>query len=317
MAFLLALSMVPLMLLSSAPAQAAYPGRNGSIVFARAPLHGAQSDIWKMDRHGGSERRLTVGAGDERDPAWAPDGSRIIFTRYSSSGGFNLIIEKADGSSSHFFIGGGGTDVHPTWSPSGTDIAWAHDPSGPFQFQIVVSDLTQHFKNLRPPRARDAREPAWSPTGPRIAALLDGYSNGDGTTRTELFTMRPRGHEFQRIVRLTHTSASEYQPDWSPDGERIVFIRVHDNDEDAVRPGDIFVMDADGGSSSRLTHTPTDETSAAFSPNGKRIVFARCCYGQSQTSEIFSMRADGTHVVRLTQNEVDDLSPDWQPGVQR
>jgi Tol biopolymer transport system component len=68
-------------LVASIPvAHAAYPGKNGVIAFTRTYAHD-KGDIWKMRSRGGIGQRLTHGFGAETEPAWSPDGSRIVFAR--------------------------------------------------------------------------------------------------------------------------------------------------------------------------------------------------------------------------------------------
>ena len=37
-------------------------------------------DLWSVPREGGDAIRLTSGAGDETDPAFSPDGTKVAFT---------------------------------------------------------------------------------------------------------------------------------------------------------------------------------------------------------------------------------------------
>src|SRR5215207_11513491 len=65
--------------------------------------------------------------------------------------------------------------------------------------------------------------------------------DADGTNRTN----------------LTNTpDTNEGQPAWSPDGTKIAFTGAGDLNEDGVRLGDVYVMDADGTIKTNLTDTP-------------------------------------------------------------
>jgi hypothetical protein len=60
------------------PAQAAFPGRNGKIVFINIPAQ----NVWQMNRDGSAPVPLTSPDNPfEHDPAWSADGSSIAFAR--------------------------------------------------------------------------------------------------------------------------------------------------------------------------------------------------------------------------------------------
>jgi len=292
---LLLASSTAILALLALPAEGAFPGRNGAIVFSRTYPHSSRGDIWKMRRRGGSADRLTTDSRDEREPAWSSDGTSIVFERAIDQIEFQLAITESNGRTSHV-VGGGSAGGHATWSPSGKRLAYSAFIDTP-----AIAVLNVRSGVATPILSRGTpSDPAWSPVGSRIAY------EAKGSRGTDLFAMTPGGHD---RVRLTQTPAWEFTPDWSPNGKQIVFIRARRGDG----PGDIFVITASGESMTRLTDTPFDERSAAFSPNGNRIVFSRCCFGESETSEIFVMHSDGTHVHRLTHNNAEDTAPDWQP----
>src|SRR3712207_1968245 len=74
-------------------AQAAFPGANGKIVFdstrddATDPFEDiANREIYSMNPDGTGARRLTRtavegGGANNHDPAWSPDGRRIVFVK--------------------------------------------------------------------------------------------------------------------------------------------------------------------------------------------------------------------------------------------
>ena len=71
-------------------------------------------------------------------------------------------------------------------------------------------------------------------------------------------------------VRITHGSAEDLAPDWSPDRRRIVFAR-----QIPGKPtSEIWVVRRDGGGLRRLTQGSVD-VQPAWSPDGQTIAFAR------------------------------------------
>jgi Tol biopolymer transport system component len=303
-ATLVLVSAIALLTLAGSSAQAAFPGRNGRIAFVRSTPGERDVHIWTMEADGSSQKRLLARHGVA--PAWSPHGTRIAFDNWIWEPG-TITVADADGSNVRTLTQG--RDFRdPSWSPNGRQIVF-NGLTDAYRIMIVNSDdgritfrapLLRHHKTVDRPR--------WSPRGDRIAFEVGPYRPGQDNS-SEVFTMTPEGEDLRQ---LTDNRASEYDLDCSPDGSRLLYVRIRNHNNRRIE-SDIAVMGKNGHDVSILTHTERNEGSAAFSPNGRRIVFDRCCYGQSQTSEIFVMRADGTHVVRLTNNEVDDTAPDWQP----
>lgn len=126
-----------------------------------------------------------------------------------------------------------------------------------------------------------------------------------------IWTVNPDGSELTEVTRDAPT-ATEYGPQWSPDGSRIAFWAYVD---DPVAGGyDLYVMNADGSGMIRLTEGGGDETNAVWSPDGTMLAYV--VDNEDGTSEVFVMNADGTGKTRLTDGE-HDLSPAWSPDGDR
>jgi len=312
---LVLLSAITILALFASSADAAFPGRNGRIAFVRQSGR-LGAHVWTMKADGSSQTQLLARRGTR--PTWSPRGTRLAFDDYGLHGqGGTIMVANADGSNVRE-LKHGRAFRDPAWSPNGRQIVFTGFADGPvgepaqaYRILIMNSDDGRITFRSRAPLQQShgsaPERPAWSPRAERIAFELGPYHRGFDSS--EAFTMKPDGKDLRQ---LTRNRASETDLDWSPDGSRLLFVRVRNH---AQRPpeSDIVVMGRNGHDVHVLTHTKRNEGSAGFSPNGRKIVFDRCCYGESQTSEIFVMRSDGTHVVRLTHNEVPDYWPDWQP----
>ncbi len=147
-------------------------------------------------------------------------------------------------------------------------------------------------------------------------AQIAFVSRRDGNP--EIYVMDADGKNQRR---LTNNLARDYEPSWSPDGKRIVFIS--DRDGHPLRiPGffssDIYVMDADGGNQQNLTNHPADDRDPSWSPDGKRIVFqSDRDNDKGHNIEIYVMDADGSNQLNLTKNLTSDTDPAWSPDGKR
>ena len=117
-----------------------------------------------------------------------------------------------------------------------------------------------------------------------------------------IYTMDQMG---ENITRLTH--ASDYGPEWSPDGTQILFQRFPRRPFNA--PSHIYVMNADGSGVTRLSEDQGSQ--ASWSPDGTQIVFVREQKGRRY--EIFVMSADGSDERCLTDRRHYDWLPKWSP----
>ena len=152
-------------------------------------------------------------------------------------------------------------------------------------------------------------------TTQRANGRIAFVSERDGNS--EIYVMNPDGSDQTNI---THDSAYDGDPAWSPDGRKIAFSSYRDGHSE------IYVMNADGSEVTRLTYDLVGN-SAPFgglgnfapdwSPDGTKIAFTSF-RGDLNASgranyDIYVMNADGSNEVRLTNDPSADLDPDWSP----
>ena len=104
--------------------------------------------------------------------------------------------------------------------------------------------------------------------------------------------------------RLTDAAGPSLTPVWSPDGQRIAFVRRTGADSR------IYAMNADGGSQRPLTAGSDSASSPAWSPDGRQIAFTLTRHA---TSQIAMMRNDGSQVRELAPSHSDEQDPAWSP----
>lgn len=150
--------------------------------------------------------------------------------------------------------------------------------------------------------------PAFSPDGERIAFTSRRESVG-AQVNDEIFLMDPKDDDGDgngdNLTRITFTDTeNEFQPAFSPDGNRIAFTSSQNGNE-------IFVMDADGTNRVRLTDNAARDARPAFSPRGDRIAFTSNRPGPDgfTDDEIYVMDAadtdgdgNGDNLTQITDN---------------
>lgn len=161
---------------------------------------------------------------------------------------------------------------------------------------LTTAGIPRSQQPLVPSNAR------WSPDGASVVF----YAEVDG--QTDVFVQRLSDG---RRHRLTTGPASDYGPDFSPDGEWIAFYSGAGS-EYRIRDGnhEIYLMARDGSGCTRVTdHTGNDWT-PRFSPDGRRLVFASDRGGDFS---IYTVALDGSDVRLVADAHPHDYYPDWSP----
>jgi TolB protein len=297
---------------SVAPAAATAPGRNGRIAFSYGggDLESLEpgTGIYTIRADGTGLRKLTHtgrrhGAGA---PAYAPDGSRIVY-QSDVSGPVQIWMMDADGGNQHLLVDDPGYgDYLPTWSPDGDQVAFSRCDTSlgfPVACEIAVADADgSNLHNLTSGHWVSLN-PTFSPDGNHIA-----FESDRGGLKGAVWVMNADGTGLHRVTR---PNVEAFSPDWSPDGSRISFS------DNCCRPhSNVWTMRPDGTDVEQVSDVPLgqDAAFASYSPDGGSFVldvFAdACCTG------IYTMNVDGSGLTRIvadpTGGELFAVTS-WQP----
>ena len=159
-------------------------------------------------------------------------------------------------------------------------------------------------------------DPAWSPAGRKIA-FTRREDVGDYVTYSEddVFVMDSDGGGERQLTEEVEGQHAG-QPEWSPDGQEIVFMRGRAVPTGLpARPGELFVMKSDGTAIRPLTRGARD-LHPAWSPDATEIAFTRAV--EPPFAGIWIVDAAGGRPRRLTNppGQVDEPVA-WSPDSAR
>lgn len=276
-----------------------------------------QSDVVLMDT-AGRVANLTHSTYSERDPAWSPDGERILFTS-TATGSSEIYLMDWTGKNVRQITDDRAEHAQPAWSPDGTRIAYTFEGRPALlQFDIFVLNIeTGEQRNITEgvDTGFGGTRPRWSPDGNYILYR-------DSITDAFNIAALPYGELVAQIPSSLTTAA----PSWSPDGDLIAHAAPQSNFSPTVHDT-LYVRRATDPDALVQFLTEMREVRApVWSPDGERIAFLGLPYDVARANPrtnpeiavlLLNPRTEEiTEIARLHTN-VFPRTFDWSPDGKR
>ncbi len=195
-------------------------------------------EVYTMNADGSNQTRLTSRPGQDSNPSWSPDGTRIAFHSIRDPGepgneGPNAVPRNLEiytmnpdgGDIRRVTSFPEGNDAFPQWSPDGSKFVFRRDlpdpTAGPPTFPVNAEIFTINVDGTNPTNLSNnaVDDPAtgglpesfddqgiWSPDGTRI--VFDSFRSGD----REVYTMN--ASDGGNVQRLTNDAGFDGRCDW-------------------------------------------------------------------------------------------------------
>ena len=207
---------------------------------------------------------------------------------------FELQVADADGYGAQTVRWSDEPILSPSWSPDGTRLAYVSlERKKPVVY--VQSLMTGQFQAVANYWGSNSA-PAWSPDGRRLAVVL----SKDGGSQIYFIGTDGKGEP----RRMTFSSAIDTEPNFSPDGELLLFT------SDRGGSPQIYGMPVAGGEARRLTFEGTYNVTPRFNPDGKSFTFIQRNGGRFNVA----VQDMTTRQVQVLTDGVIDESPSFAPN---
>ena len=230
---------------------------------------GAKKEVWVVDTRTG--RTTKIGEGEA--PMFTAAGDQVIWIR----GGDLLTAPVIGGKERKLFEMRGNVSA-PTWSPDGTQLAFA-SMRGDHSFISIYEPRTNRLRFISPGVDRDIA-PRWSPDGTRIAfirqfTVVDTFSiDRDRLQPWAIWVGNARSGEANQIWRSGDADNDSYPGNQDQDfwqwtaGDRLLFSSERDG------WAHLYSIPAAGGAVISLTPGDFEVDSAALSPDRSFVIFS-------------------------------------------
>ncbi len=282
-------------------------------------------DIFVMNDEGTGRRRLTHNTTTKDSyPRWAPDGTKIAFTRYMDKEKIQtsseLFIMNADGTDLQRLTDNNVADANPSWSSDGTQIAFTSLRGG--KLDVFVIDVASQ-KVTQLTGFDDAKEqsaaPDWSSDGTMLT--FERFIQGPGINSKTIYVMDADGQHQRPLLpdpEIGDGPTFRFFPRWSADRQHILFYEVQWLDGGDVKH---LIAQSLGAAKKKITDindrlgNNLNIAGTSWMENDRAMLISIKQNDKPNANyDLYRYTFDTRGLKRLTRDPSDEKWPDWTEG---
>lgn len=262
-----------------------------------------------LDSPGNVEQVTFTVEGSDFDPEVDASGKYLLFASTRHRDNSDIYVQKIGGTTVTQLTNDAAKDIMPTFSPDGSQIAFASDRSG--NWDIYIMDVSGGKATQITNGPTHDLHASFSPDGRKLVYCSYGSKSG----QWELVVIDVANPAQRQII------GNGLFPQWSPSGDRILFQRSR---EKGTRWFSVWTIDYVDGEARRATEIIAANNAAAitpsWSPDGSHIAFSTVMNPDASVgangekpvlADVWLVALDGSGRANLTNNKFANLQPVW------